>query len=470
MHAAANTRSTISETPIMKTTLALIASLMLALMTAQHARAQNVVNVTEGTFEPMPAAIPDFDGDTAEAKARGADIAGVIRSDLSNTGLFQMIDSAAFIEKDLEIDMLPRFGDWKVLNAEALVVGRTIINPDGRMATQFRLYDVFTGRQVFSQEYTVPSAEGWRRLAHIIADDIYENLTADGPYFDSRIVFITETGDRSRRTKRLTIMDQDGANPEFLTDGAIEVESPRFDPSSQTIIYNAIVPDRQNPRIPRRRVYLFDIETGQQEVIGDFGFSNFAARFSPDGRSVAMSLAQDGNTEIFLLNLNRRGEMTQLTRDPNADTSPSFSPDGRQIVFTSDRGGTPQLYVMRADGQEMSCPNGGRDLACRITFGDGRYSTPIWSPRGDLIAYTRQVGGEFEIGVIKPDGTGERTLVRDYHAEGPTWSPNGRVIAYFKEPRGGWPSLWSVDLTGRNERRIATPDNASDPAWSPLLR
>ncbi|MBB33954.1 MAG: Tol-Pal system beta propeller repeat protein TolB [Hirschia sp.] len=453
----------------MKTTFALIASLMLALMTTQQAMAQNVVNITEGTFEPTPIAIPDFSGDTPEAVARGADIAEVIRSDLANSGLFRTIDEAAFIEKDLAIDMLPRFGDWKVLNTEALIVGKTIVNPDGRMATQFRIYDVFNGRQLFSTQYTIEVVDGWRRLAHIIADDIYTNLTADGRYFDSRIVFITETGNRSRRTKRLTIMDQDGANPEFLTDGAIEVESPRFDPSSQTIIYNAIVPDRNNPLIPRRRVYLFDIETGQQEVIGNYGFSNFAARFSPDGRFVAMSLAQNGNTDIFLLNLNRRGETTRLTTDPSIDTSPSYSPDGERIVFTSDRGGSEQLYVTRTDGSAMDCPTGGRDKVCRITFGEGRYSTPVWSPRGDLIAYTRQVGGEFEIGVIKPDGSGERALARDYHAEGPTWSPNGRVIAFFKEPRGGWPSLWSVDLTGRNERRIRTPDNASDPAWSPLL-
>ena len=454
----------------MKTTIALIASLMLALISAQVARAQNVVNITEGTFQPIPTAVPDFDGDTMEAKARGRDIAEVVRANLTNTGLFRMINEAAFIEKELSIDMLPRFGDWKVLNAEALVVGKAIVNPDGRMATQFRLYDVYTGEELFSTQYTIPDVEGWRRLAHIIADDIYENLTADGPYFDSRIVFISETGDRSRRTKRLTIMDQDGANPEFLTNGAIEVESPRFDPSSQTIIYNAIVPDRENPAIERRRVYLFDIETGQQEIIDDYGYSNFAARFSPDGRSVAMSLAQNGNSDIYTLNLNRRDVTNRLTTDPSIDTSPSFAPEGDRIVFTSDRGGSQQLYIMRTDGREMSCPTGGRDRVCRITFGEGRYSTPVWSPRGDLIAFTRQIDGEFEIGVIRPDGTGERALTRDYHAEGPTWSPNGRVISYFKEPRGGWPSIWSIDLTGRNERRLQTPEAASDPAWSPLLQ
>ena len=456
----------------MKLKIAAIASMLLAFAPIQLAKAQdNVVNITEGTFEPQPTAIPDFSGDTPEAVARGAEIAAVIRNNLTNTGLFRMIDQSAFIEKDLDIDMLPRFGDWKVLNAEALVVGKTIVNPDGRMATQFRIYDVYTGRPIFSNEYAVPSVEGWRRLAHIIADDVYKYLTADGPYFDSRIVYISETGDRSRRTRRLTIMDQDGFNPEYLTRGEVDVSSPRFDPTSQTIIYNAIVPDRANPNIPRRRVYLYDIETGAQEAIDDYGFSNFAARFSPDGRSVIMSLTQDGNSDIFLLNLNRRGDPQRLTTDPAIDTSPSFSPDEEFIVFTSDRGGVgPQLYTMRKDGQPMDCPTGGRDAACRITFGQGRYSTPVWSPRGDLIAYTRQLNGEFEIGVIKPDGSGERTLVRDYHAEGPTWSPNGRVIAYFKEPRGGWPSLWSVDLTGRNERRIDTPDSASDPAWSPLLR
>ncbi len=461
---------------------ALFTAFLMAILAAPFAIAQdNTVRITEGTFEPMPIAVPAFgakEGNVNPADAGapsrqasldiGRKIADVIQSDLSGSGLFRMVDQAAHIQKDLDIYVLPRFQDWKVIQADALVVGNTVVDSRGHMATQFRLYDVHTGRELTSQEYTVPSTDSWRVLAHIIADDIYEELTADRPYFDSRIVYIAESGNRSRRTRRLAVMDQDGANQEYLTDGQVEVSSPRFDPSSQTIIYNALVPDRRNPRIERRRVYLFDTKSGRQEVLGEFGSSSFAARFSPDGQEVAMSFAENGNSDIYIFDLARR-EPRRLTNDPAIDTSPSYSPDGKRIVFTSDRGGSQQLYVMNVDGSDMDCPAGGRAKVCRITFSEGRHSTPVWSPRGDLIAFTRQVDGQFEIGVIKPDGTGERSLFRDYHAEGPTWSPNGRVIMFFKETRGGWPALWSVDLTGRNLKRVQTQGHASDPAWSPVL-
>jgi len=454
----------------MKSVVSFFAALLVSFIALPaFAQSENVVNITDGTFEPMPTAIPDFGGDSPESATLGADIAGVIRNDLAGTGLFRMINSAAFVQKNLSIDVLPTFADWKVINAEALLVGKTIIDESGSMSTQFRLFDVFTGKQLYSQEYTVSSRESWRRLAHIIADDVYEQLTPDGGYFDSRIVYIAESGPKTKRIRRLAIMDQDGANPEYLTDGRIEVQTPRFDPSSQTIIYTALVPDARNPLILRRRVYLFDIETGRQEVIGEFGATSFAARFSPDGRSVAMSLATNGNSDLYVLDLARR-QRTRLTTDPSIDTSPSYSPDGKEIVFTSDRGGSPQLYIMNADGSERNCPNEPRGKVCRVTFGQGSYSTPVWSPRGDLIAFTKQTKGKFEIGVIKTDGTGERSLTSDYLAEGPTWSPNGRVIIFFKEARGGRPSLWSIDLTGRNLRRIPTPGDASDPAWSPVLR
>lgn len=454
----------------MKSAVSAIAALLCSLLCLPaYAQDRNVVNITKGTFEAMPMAIPDFSGDTPEAATVGADITQVIRNDLAGSGLFRMISPDAFVEKNLDIAVLPTFGDWKVINADSLLVGKTIITPTGAMATQFRLFDVFTGKQLYSQEYTVSSRDSWRRMAHIIADDIYEQLTPDSGYFDSRIVYIEESGPKTKRIRRLAIMDQDGANPENLTDGRIEVQTPRFDPSSQTIIYTALVPDARNPLLERRRVYLFDIETGRQEVIGDYGLTSFAARFAPDGQSVAMSLAEDGNSDIYVLDLARR-QRTRLTNDPAIDTSPSYSPDGSEIVFTSDRGGSPQLYIMNTDGSDRNCENGPPGKACRVTFGQGSYSTPVWSPRGDLIAFTKQSKGRFEIGVVKTDGTGERSLTSDYLVEGPTWSPNGRVIIFFKESRGGRPSLWSIDLSGRNLKRVPTPGDASDPAWSPVLR
>jgi TolB protein len=449
----------------------LMCACVLALALATPAKAQLRVTVEGVDFQPMPIAVPDFSATSAIEQDLSARISEVIRSDLSGSAVFRMIDRQAFIERTLDINLAPRFADWTVIQAQALVVGKVIVDPSNNLIAQFRLYDVFGSDELFAQQYTVPTPDNWRRVAHKIADDIYSQLTGERGYFDSRIVFVSESGSPTERRRRLAIMDQDGANAEHLLSGVNSVLTPRFSPTSQTIIYSAYVPDARNPKITRLRVYLYDIETGRQEVLSDVERStNYAARFSPDGRSVVMSRERNGNSDIYIIELARRSE-TRLTTSPAVDTSPSFSPDGSMIVFTSDRGGSPQLYVMRADGAPMSCPAGGRETACRISFGEGNYTTPVWSPRGDWIAFTKQRGGRFHIGVIQPDGKGERLLTEAYLDEGPTWSPNGRVIAFFREAGpGAGPKLWSIDLTGRNLRRIQTPGDASDPAWSPILR
>ncbi|MEL6258206.1 MAG: Tol-Pal system beta propeller repeat protein TolB, partial [Pseudomonadota bacterium] len=349
-----------------------------------------------------------------------------------------------------------------------LVVGEATTQDNGQLRVSFRLWDVFGEevRRLDGQPGRVYSGppENWRRIAHKISDDIYSRLTGERGIFDSRIVYIAETGPAEARVKRLAIMDQDGSNVQYLTSGAFTVLTPRFSTSDQQITYMSYEGGRP-------RVYLFDIQTGRWEVLGDFPGMSFAPRFSPDGQSVVMSLQPGTNSEIHLMDLNTR-QVRQLTNHPAIDTSPSMSPDGDQIVFTSDRAGTTQLYIMNTNGSPLTCPSGGRDTACRITFGDGRYSTPVWSPRGDLIAFTKIHQGKFYIGVIRPNGGGERLLTggNAFLDEGPSWSPNGRVIIFFREltERSG-PAIWSVDLTGRNLRELKTPTDASDPAWSPLL-
>ena len=443
--------------------------------TLSAAHAQIEVDITEGTVQPFPIAVPDFNAQPgAEDYAR--QISEVIRNDLVSTGLFKMTDPAAFIQKDLSIAFQPRFADWSIINTDALVVGEVRLTPDGLLNVAFRIWDI-NGREVYrvtmrdSQTGELVEAVGgnfsiapdsWRRLAHKVADTIYSRLTGGEGIFDSRIVYVAETGPKTNRVKRLAIMDSDGANQRFLTEGRSQVLTPRFSTSDQEITYMSF--DNNRPR-----VYLFNIQTGRQEVLGNFPGMTFAPRFSPDGRSVVMSQAQNGNTDLFLMDLRTR-QTRRLTDHPAIDTSPSMSADGRQITFTSDRGGSPQLYIMNTDGSPLSCPSGGRDIACRITFGRGQYSTPVWSPRGDLIAFTKQTGGRFHIGVIGTDGKGERLLSEAYLDEGPGWSPNGRVITFFRESRpGAGPRLYSVDLTGRNLRQLATTTDASDPAWSPLL-
>jgi len=415
------------------------------------ARAEITININGGNVQPLPIAIPNFVG-TADTAAIGQQIAGVISADLKRSGLFQVLDQASFVDRITDPNAVPNFQNWRAINAQALVSGGLVRAADGRLQADFRLWDVFGGAQLTGQQFFT-TQENWRRIAHIIADAIYQRLTGESGYFDTRIVFVDESGPKGNRVKRLALMDQDGANVRFLTDGRDLVLTPRFSPTSQQITYMSF--GKSDPR-----VYLLNIESGQRQLVGNFPNMTFSPRFSPDGGSVVMSLEQDGNANIYAMPIG--GAPSRLTTTAAIDTSPSYAPDGSRIVFESDRGGNQQLYVMSAGGGN----------ATRISFGSGRYATPVWSPRGDLIAFTKQTAGGFAIGVMKPDGSGERILTEGFHNEGPTWAPNGRVIMFFRDSGGpnGGPQLWSVDLTGRNEQRIPTPNFASDPAWSPLLK
>jgi len=418
-------------------------------LSLRPAQAVLSIDVTQGNVQPLPIALPDFvAGSPADAEQARA-ITQIITGDLKRSGLFAPIDQSAYLEKITTIDTVPRFPDWRTINAQGLVTGRITRQPDGRLKAEFRLWDVVGGAQLTGQQYFT-SPDNFRRIAHIIADAIYERLTGEKGYFDTRIVFIDETGPKDRRIKRLAVMDQDGANVRYLTRGEDLVLTPRFSPTTQEITYMSF--GQGEPR-----VYLLNVETGQREIVGNFPGMTFSPRFSPDGQRVIMSLEQGGNANLFVMDL-RSKATTRLTDTPAIDTAPCYSPDGSRICFESDRGGRQQIYVMPAGG----------GMGQRISFGDGAYSTPVWSPRGDYIAFTKQAANGFGIGIIRPDGSGERLLTEGYHNEGPTFAPNGRVLMFFRDPGNG-PSLFTIDVTGRNEQRIATPSFASDPAWSPLL-
>jgi TolB protein len=430
--------------------LALIA-LLAGLGGSQPARAVVELNITQGNIQALPIAIADFAGDGSVDPQEAREISGVVAADLRSSGLFNPIDQAAFIEKDVGTDSVPRFDDWRVVNAQALVVGR-IGSSDGRLKVEFRLWDVLAGKQLAGEQFFARAKDA-RRVGHIIADAIYERITGEKGYFDTRIVFVDESGPKDKRTKRLAIMDQDGFNVRLLTTGQNLVLTPRFSPSTQDITYMSF--EGETPK-----VYLLNIETGQKEIVGAFPGMTFAPRFSPDGQRIVMSLEREGNANLFAMDLRSRRTL-QLTNTNAIDTAPCYSPDGRQIVFESDRDGSQQIYVMAADGGNQH----------RISQGAGSYSTPVWSPRGDLIAFTKLLAGQFLIGVMKPDGSGERILTEGFHNEGPTWAPNGRVLMFFRESPGaaGGPKLYTIDLTGYNERQVATPAFGSDPAWSPLI-
>jgi TolB protein len=418
------------------------------------ARAQMEIDVNQGQVNPMPIAIPAFLGASPEEAQFGADIAGVIANNLDRSGLFRPLPPESYLQRITNFAEAPSFPDWRAIKADALVTGQVAMQSDGRLKAEFRLWDVIAQNQVLGLQF-VTTPKNWRRIGHLISDAIYKALTGEDGYFDTRIVFVEESGPKNKRVKRLAIMDQDGFNMRRLSDGKDLVLTPRFNPASQEITYVSYAGNKP-------RVYLYNIETQQKEIVGVFSDnSSIAPRFSPDGQQMVLSILQGATSNIFTLDL-RSKQLRQLTNTAAIHTAPSFSPDGSQIVFESDRGGAQQLYVMGSDGSNQQ----------RISFGEGRYSTPVWSPRGDLIAFTKMSGGQFGIGVMKPDGSGERILTEGFHNEGPTWAPNGRVIMFFRETPGeqGGPKLFSVDVTGYNERAVKTTGFASDPAWSPLLR
>ena len=433
----------------MKNILAIFTFLFLTTISIAANAERTRADITTGTFEPIPVAIPDFNSGTAEGREIGKQLKAVITNDLRSTGMFRMLNEASFLEQ-LRSGVTPAFENWTQIGAQGLVAGE-IKSTGASIEIEFRLFDVLAGQQISGTAFRA-TPKGLRRIAHQIADQIYSRLTGEGPYFDTRIVYVAESGPKNRRMKRLAIMDQDGANHQYITNGSELVLTPRFSGQEQRIIYLSYA-DR------KPRVRTLEIETGRERVVGDFPGMTFAPRYNADGSKLLLSVAQNGVTNIFEMNM-RSGAQRKLTSGGAISTSPFYSPDGSQIVYSSDAGGAQKLYIMDANG-------GG---ATQITSGSGNYSTPVWSPRGDYIAFTKQGGGQFYIGVIRPDGSGERLLTSSYLDEGPSWSPNGRVIIFTRQDRGGRSRLHSIDVTGYNERVVPTPGDASDPTWSPLLR
>jgi len=439
------------------------ALLLVFFLSVQSSFAQLNVDITQGNLKPVPIAITNPDSDSLSGKDTGAQIAQVIREDLERSGLFRALSPDIFQNTNTNINYKPVFPDWRVVKAEALLVSRVVVESSDRIRVESRLWDVTAGEQL-TGVVVAGTQNQWRRIAHKISDAIYEKLTGEKGYFDSRVVYVAESGPKTRRIKKLAIMDQDGANAQILQSRADLVITPRFSPSigqngtpgeePQLVIaymsYENIIP----------QVFLLDIHTGRRELLGNFPGMTFAPRFAPNGRSMILSLMQKGNADLYVMDMTSRSTK-RLTTSSAIDVSGSFSPDGRRIVFNSDRGGSPQIYVMNASGGEVK----------RISFGKGRYSAPVWSPRGDKIAFVKSSSGKFGIGIMNVDGSGERMLTESFLDESPTWSPNGRVIIFSRQSRGsqGQTELWSVDMTGRNLRKVPTSGAASDPAWSPLL-
>ncbi|MFZ7092270.1 Tol-Pal system beta propeller repeat protein TolB [Primorskyibacter sp. 2E233] len=411
------------------------------------------IEITEGVVEPMPYAVPNFVAETAEAGQLAEQISRVVADDLTGTGLFREVPREAHISTVASFAAPIQFADWKAINSQALITGAVSTDGTGRVVVKFRVWDVFAGTELGQGMQFTATQDGWRRLAHKVADQVYSRLTGETPYFDSRVVFVSETGPKNARAKRLAIMDYDGANIQYLTGSDAIVLAPRFSPTGDRVLYTSY--ETGSPRI-----HVLNVGDVQSRIFqADQGVMSFAPRFSPNGTTVVYSLTNGSNTDIFAMDIST-GATRQLTSAPSIETGPSYSPDGSQIVFESDRSGSQQLYIMPAQGGE----------ATRISFGEGRYGTPVWSPRGDQIAFTKQNAGRFHIGVMRTDGSEERLLTASFLDEGPTWAPNGRVIMFARETQGaqGASALYSVDISGRNLKRVRTPAGASDPSWGPL--
>jgi TolB protein len=411
------------------------------------------IEITEGVIEPLPYAVPDFVAETAAAEQVAAEISRIVAADLTGTGLFREISREAHISRVSSFGAPVQFADWKAINAQALITGAVSADASGRLVVKFRVWDVFAGQELGQGMQFGSDSNGWRRLAHKVADQVYSRLTGEQPYFDSRVVYVSEEGPKDARQKRLAIMDYDGANVQYLTDASSIVLAPRFSPSGDRVLYTSYATG-----FPAIQVLNVGDVNSRVLQVGS-GVMSFAPRFSPDGRMVVYSMTQGSNTDIWAMDL-ASGATRQLTASPSIETAPSFSPDGSQIVFESDRSGNQQLYIMPAMGGEPR----------RISFGEGRYGTPVWSPRGDRIAFTKQNAGRFHIGVMRTDGSDERLLTASFLDEGPTFSPNGRVLMFARETQGaqGASALYSVDISGRNLKRVRTPAGASDPSWGPL--
>ncbi len=422
------------------------------------------VDITRGNLDPLPIAVSPLHVESGSIDIKlngkviknvGEEISKVIEVNFKRSGLFNPLKKESFVQNPDIAHAKPRFEDWRLIKAQALVTGKVKVTND-KIRVEFRLWDLVAAKEMVALAFST-TPDNWRRVAHIISDKIYQRLTGEEGYFDTRIIYVSETGPKTQRYKKLAIMDQDGANVKYLTLGNELVLTPRFNPTNQLVTYLSYF--RNLPR-----VYLLDIETGIQEAVGDFPGMTFAPRFSPDGNKIIMSFAKDGNSDIYTMDLTTR-VVEKITEHSAIDTSPSYSPDGKYICFNSDRSGLQQIYVMRSDGSNVK----------RITFGKGLYGTPVWSPRGDLIAFTKVHKGRFYIGVMRPDGSGERLLTENYYQEAPSWSPNGRVLIFYRETKsdsegkGFTAKLWSIDLTGYNERLIETETDGSDPSWSSLL-
>ncbi len=423
---------------------------------AGAAHAELKVDIIAGAAEPIPIAVQKFEIAGTVTADDAATVRAVVENDLKSTGLFRIVSHDAFPQY-VHMNEMPNFKLWMAIKTQVLVQAKLTSESGGRYKLEFYVWDV-NGKEQIEAQSLVASKSSLRRLAHIMADAIYERLTGETGYFDTQIVFIAETGPVHRRVKRMAIMDQDGYGLRYLSDEKTFVMSPHFSPNMQTIVFLSYRDD--DPM-----VWTLDLDSGEQRRLGQFGGMNFAPRFSPDGTKIALSLVKNGITHLYEYDMETQ-KLRQLTFGRSLNTSPSYSPDGKKLAFNSDRSGRQQIHVLDLKTLEEE----------RITYGAGRYATPAWSPDGQFIAFTKMADDTFYIGIMNPRGRNEKILAGGWYMEAPSWAPGSRRLVYYETEKDiddveRISHIRSVDITGQNIYEIELPDgvNGVEPTWSPRL-
>tara|TARA_B100001989_G_scaffold120016_1_gene84564 strand:+ start:617 stop:1942 length:1326 start_codon:yes stop_codon:yes gene_type:complete len=415
------------------------------------------IDVTEGKIEPLPIAIVEFNQENKNEDNYSSKIQNIISNNLGNTGLFKILPNDSFLQSESEVFFQPLFSDWKLIDANFLVSGKVTLE-NNRLKVNFKLWDVYQEKLVINKNISGVSRSDWRILSHIISNLIYEKITGEKGYFDTKLVYVAEEGTQEKKIKKLAIMDYDGNNHEILTDGNELVLTPRFSPDGKNIVFLKYKNNKAS-------VYLMNIKSRKTKILGNFSGMSFAPRFDPNGKKIIFSLTDRGKSNIFIQNL-ENNEKFQVTNNKYINTSPYFSPDGNKIVFSSDRAGKQNLYIKGIKTISSKVE--------RITYGKGNYATPAWSPRGDYIAFTKSYRKKFFIGLIKTNGKGERLISEGYLTDGPSWSPNGRTLVFFKTVKNinnqYETKLFTIDITGNLEKELITPYQASDPDWGPSIK
>ncbi len=411
----------------------LIIALLLAVFMSLPASAQKVyLDITSAGIRKLPVAIQTFSG--------GSEISDIVREDLDFTGLFQIIDEKAHIERH---DQPFNQANWRGLQAEVVVKGTVI--KDKQIKAVISVYDVSDGREVLKKEYS-GSKEFYRQLAHSIANDIYKILTGQQGIFRTKIVYI---GEKSKG-KDLFQMDWDGyRNYEMGISGEILL-APKWASDGSKLIYS---------KLKNRQwgIFLLDIKAMKERSVLMQKGLNMTGNFLSNNREFVFVSSKDGNSDIHIgdiISMNSR----KLISSPWIDVSPSVSPDGRKLLFVSNRAGSPQIYISDINGTDLR----------KITY-EGSYNTsPVWSPKGDKIAFAGMNGGRHQIFLINLDGSGLTQLTNSGNNEEPSFSPDGRYIAYTSD-RDGIKGIYIMRTDGGGQKRITNKGfKAASPAWSPF--